>query len=90
MKKSANTEKKLVEKQANIQEIAKNKIKTQVLKVMKLVITNKKTKKIRTFKDIFFDLINGFKSLNDITLTCNLILSTVPLSVKSKQANFVY
>lgn len=62
MKKIADAKKNLAKKQAKVQKKAKNKTKTQALKMIKLAITNKKAKKIKTFKDIFSDPINKNES----------------------------
>lgn len=50
------------------------------LDLMRLVTIDKKIEKIKIFKDIFFNLINKNKSINNITL----ILSSILILKKSK------
>lgn len=73
-----------------VQKKAKNKAKTQTLKIMKLTTTNRRAEDIRTFKDIFSNLVNRNESLDDITLSQSPTLLTISLSEKSKQVNSIY
>lgn len=57
--------------------------------MMKLATTNRKTEKIRTFKDILFDPIDRNKSLDNITPTCYPMLPIILPSEKAKQANSI-
>lgn len=87
MKKAADAEKKLANKQAKAQENAKNKTKAQVLDLMRLATANRRAEEIGSFKNILSDPVDGNESLDNITPTPTL--PAIPLSEKSQRANSV-
>lgn len=72
IKKAASGKKNLADKQTKTQENAKNKTKARALNLMRLATANKRVEEIGTFNDIFSNLANRNKSLDNITLTPTL------------------
>lgn len=87
MKKTANTKKNLEDKQAKDQKNAQNKSKAWALDLIRLVTPNKSVKKIETFENILFNLVNNNKILDNIILT--LILFAILFLKNLQQINSV-
>lgn len=75
MKNMVDIKKKLANNLAKAQKNAKNKRKALPLVFIKWAITNIKLKRIKILKNIFFDLKNKNKNINNKTFILVVILS---------------